>query len=185
MLFRTLLHLFLSARRSKLSLWQTASWNSRAWPWDVDVAVHVNNGMYFSLMDLGRFDLMQRSGAWRRARELKWSPVVSAETISFRKSVRLWQKFSIESRIIGIDSKTVYFEQRVVCKGEIYARAYVATRFVSAKGPVTIEQITEEFGHPPAELELPQWLHVWREENALPGARRPAPHSWMAAVSGH
>lgn len=183
MLFRTLLHLFLSGRRSKLSLWDTSSWKSRAWPWDVDIAVHINNGMYFSLMDLGRFDLMQRSGSWRRVRELKWTPVVSAETISFRKSVKLWQKFSIESRIIGLDSKTIYFEQRVVVKGEIYARGYIATRFVSAKGPVTIEQITAEFGQPPADLELPQWLHDWREANALPGARKPAPHNWVDALS--
>lgn len=183
LLLRTLLHLLLSGRRSKLSLWDASSWHSRAWPGDVDIAVHVNNGMYFSLMDLGRFDLMQRSGCWRRVRELKWTPVVSAETISFRKSVKLWQRFTIESRIIGLDAKAIYFEQRVVVKGEIYARGYIATRFVSAKGPVSLATIIDEFGRPPVELELPQWLHGWREANALPGSRKPAPHIWTDLVS--
>lgn len=180
LLLRTLLHLFLSGRRSVLSIWDVGSWRSRAWPTDVDIALHINNGMYFSLMDLARFDLMQRSGSWRKVRRLKWQPVVSAETIAFRKSVKLWQDFTIESRIIGLDSKAIYFEQRVVVDGEIYARAYIATRFVSQEGPVTLERIIQEFGAPPAELELPEWIHGWRESNALPGARRPAPHNWEA-----
>lgn len=175
---RTMIHLLLASRQTKLSLWDSSSWRSRAWPWDVDVAVHINNGMYFSLMDIARFDLMMRSGTWSRVRELKWSPVVSAETIAFRKSVKLWQRFSIETRIIGLDEKAIYFEQRFVVGGEIYARAHIATRFVSAGGPVSMAEIKAEFGEPPADLELPAWLHEWRENNSLPGSRRPAPHVW-------
>ena len=38
--------------------------------------------------------------------------------------------------------------------------------------------ILREFGAPPADLELPEWIHEWRESNALPGARRSAPHVW-------
>ena len=178
LLIRTLFHLFLSGRRSRLSMWDISSWHTRAWPTDIDVALHVNNGMYFSLMDLGRFDLMKRSGIWARMQELKWNPVVSAETIAFRKSVKLWQRFTIESRIIGLDAKAIYFEQRMVADGEIYARAYIATRLLSAEGPVSNERIIEEFGAPPAGLELPEWIHTWRENNGLPGARRPAPHLW-------
>jgi hypothetical protein len=129
-------------------------------------------------MDLGRFDLMKRSGVWARMRELKWRPVVGAETIAFRKSVKLWQCHNIEPRIIGLDAKAVYFEQRMVAGGEIYARAFVATRLVSADGPVCNERIIEEFGTPPPAPELPAWLHGWRVNNALPGSRRPAPHRW-------
>ncbi|NVM99915.1 acyl-CoA thioesterase [Arthrobacter sp. SDTb3-6] len=176
LLLRTLYHLLLSGRRSPLSIWDASSWRTRAWPTDVDMARHINNGMYFSLMDLGRFDLMQRSGIWARMRELKWNPVVAAETIAFRKSVTLWQRFTVETRIIGLDAKAIYFEQCMVVDGEIYARAYIATRLLSADGPVSNERIMEEFGTPPASLVLPDWIHEWRENNALPGARRPAPH---------
>ncbi|NVM94374.1 acyl-CoA thioesterase [Arthrobacter wenxiniae] len=178
LLIRTLLHLLRSGRRSPLSIWDASSWHTRAWPTDVDMALHVNNGMYFSLMDLGRFDLMKRSGIWTRMRELKWSPVVAAETIAFRKSVKLWQRYTVESRIIGLDAKAIYFEQCMVAEGEIHARAYIATRLLSPDGPVSNERIIEEFGEPPAALELPGWLHGWRENNALPGSRRPAPHLW-------
>ncbi|WP_294567005.1 acyl-CoA thioesterase [uncultured Arthrobacter sp.] len=180
LLLRTLLLLLTSRRRPALDVWGESSLPLRVLPTDIDIAMHVNNGMYFSLMDLGRFDLMVRSGVWSRMRHRGWSPVAAGETISFRKSLRLGQRYSIETRIIGLDDRAVYFEQRMVADGEIYARAFIATRLVSAGGPVENEEILKEFGRPPADLVLPDWIHQWRVNNALPGSRRPAPHSWAA-----
>ena len=179
LLLRTLLTLFMSSRRPHLSVWEISSLPMRVLPSDIDIAMHVNNGMYFSLMDLGRFDLMSRSGTWKKMRGRGWSPVAAGETIAFRKSLQLWQRYTIESKIIGLDSKAIYFEQRMVADGEIYARAYIATRLVSAGRPVSQDEILAEFGRPPTELVLPEWIHEWRETNALPGARRPAPHAWV------
>ncbi|MCU1572877.1 MAG: 4-hydroxybenzoyl-CoA thioesterase [Micrococcaceae bacterium] len=183
LLLRTLLRLFLSRRRSRGSLWGESSLPLRVLLTDLDVARHINNGMYFSLMDLGRFDLMVRSGTWDRMRARKWYPVVSAETIAFRKSLTLGQRYSIETRIAGVDDRAIYFEQRMVSGGEIHARAYIATRLVNRTGrPISNEEIFAEVGPPPADLVLPEWLHSWRQANALPGANRPAVHSWL--VSG-
>ena len=178
LLLRTLLLLLRSPRRPALSVWESASLPLRVLPTDIDIALHVNNGMYFSLMDLGRFDLMVRSGVWQRMRRRGWTPVAAGETIAFRKSLQLWQHYSIETRIIGLDSKAIYFEQRMVADGEIYARAYIATRLVTKGRPVSQEEILREFGGPPADLVLPEWIHDWRETNALPGAQTPAPHLW-------
>jgi hypothetical protein len=44
---------------------------------------------------------------------------------------------------------------------------------------VANEEIFAETGRPPADLVLPEFLHRWREENALPSTRRPAPHLWQ------
>ncbi len=170
--------LFRSARRQPLTVWDSSSLPLRVLPTDIDIALHVNNGMYLSLMDLGRFDLMVRSGVWKRMRRRGWGPVVSAETIAFRKSLQLWQQYTIETRIIGLDAKAIYFEQRMVSDGEIYARAYIATRLVLKGRPVSQEEILREFGQPPADLVLPDWVHEWRASSALPGSRTPAPHVW-------
>jgi acyl-CoA thioesterase FadM len=178
LLLRTLLMLFRSARRQPLTVWDNSSLPLRVLPTDIDIALHVNNGMYLSLMDLGRFDLMVRSGVWKRMRRRGWGPVVSAETIAFRKSLQLWQQYTIETRIIGLDAKAIYFEQRMVSDGEIYARAYIATRLVTKAGPVSQEDILQEFGEPPLDLVLPEWIHEWRAASALPGSRTPAPHAW-------
>lgn len=174
-LLRTILHVFLSKRQPQLSLWGRSSVKMRVWPWDIDIAGHINNGVYFTLMDIGRFDLMVRSGMFDAMRKRGWQPVVSAETIAFRKSLTLFTRYSMESRIVGIDEKSIYFEQCMVVKGEIYARAYMATRLVTKAGPVSNEDILAITGQPPADLELPEWAEKWRADTALPGSRKPAP----------
>lgn len=178
LIFRTLLLLLLPKRGNVISIWGESSLPLRVLPTDIDIAMHVNNGMYFSLMDLGRFDLMLRSRVWKAMRRKGWSPVASGETISFRKSLQLGQRYTIETKIIGFDERAIYFEQRMVSGGEIYARAFIATRLVSSQGPVNNADIFAVFGEPPADLVLPEWIHEWRLNNALPSTRRPAPQLW-------
>ena len=48
----------------------------RVWPTDLDVFMHVNNGVYLTLMDLGRTDMMLRSGMFGPIRQQGWYPVV-------------------------------------------------------------------------------------------------------------
>ncbi|KAG1647619.1 hypothetical protein GQR58_030448 [Nymphon striatum] len=45
-------------------------------PTDLDIAVHMNNGRYLTLADLGRWDMMIRNGFW------KTMPAISAITSS-------------------------------------------------------------------------------------------------------
>ncbi len=105
--------------------------------------------------------------------------MAAGETISFRKSLQLGQRYTIETRIIGMDERAVYFEQRMVSDGEIYARGFIATRLVSKNGSVSNEEIIAAFGAPPADLVLPDWIHEWRGNNSLPGSRKPASHAWQ------
>lgn len=157
----------------------TGSLPMRALVTDIDVAGHINNGVYFSLFDLGRFDLMIRAGAWGVMRRRGWTPVVQAETVTFRKSVVLHQKFTQETRVAGMDERCIYFEQRIVADGEVYVSAHIATRLLSRKGPVDNAEIMDAMGLAvPSDLELPAWVARWRQDTALPGARRPAPHVW-------
>lgn len=179
MIFRLWLLLVRARRRPKLDIFDVDSLPMRALPTDIDIAGHINNGMYFSLFDLGRFDLMARAGAWATMRSNRWTPVVQAETITFRKSVVLGQRFSIETRIAGMDERSIYFEQRIVAGGEIYAQALICTRILGKAGPLANAEILEAFGtRVPDGLVLPEWASRWRETTALPGARKPAPHSW-------
>lgn len=179
-LLRTLFNLIVSGRRPPLSMWDTSVIPMRAWPMDVDIAVHVNNGVYFTLFDLGRFDLMVRSGVWAETRRLGYTPVVSAETISFRKSLNLGQKYELQTRMLGSDEKAVYFEQRMVVNGEIYARGYICTRMVSKNGPVPVEELLALGGEAPeGRNHVPAEVLAWRESITLPSSRRPAVNDWV------
>ncbi len=68
LLFRMLLTLFLARRASRLNPLDTASKQMRVLPNDLDVQMHMNNGRYLSIMDLGRLDLIVRLGFWNVAR---------------------------------------------------------------------------------------------------------------------
>lgn len=179
-LFRFLFLIATARKRPAVSIFDSVSLPMRALLTDIDAARHINNGMYFSLFDLGRFELMLRSGAWDVMRKNKWNPVVQAETITFRKSVVFNQKFTQETRLLGFDERCIYFEQRMVANGEIYVQATIATRMVSKNGPVSNEEIIAAVGERvPEDLVLPDWVAQWRENTALPGSRKPAPHQWV------
>ena len=67
-----------TAQRSRLAMPELASeLTFRVWPTDLDVFRHVNNGRYLSFMDLGRTDLIVRSGLWRAMRAHGWTPIAS------------------------------------------------------------------------------------------------------------
>jgi acyl-CoA thioesterase FadM len=184
MFFRTLLHMFLARFGSRLGHYDVARTRFITLPTDQDILRHMNNGVYLSIMDVARFEMLMRNGVWEIFKQRGWYPVVVSETISFRKSLQMWQKFTIESRILGFDAKAVYVEQRFVRpdaegKPEIYAQGFIRGRFLKrGGGVVTIEELLEAIGEPPADLTVPEWLLSWSTDVALPPTRAVAPSVW-------
>jgi len=151
----------------------------RVLPNDLDVQKHMNNGVYLSLMDLGRVDLMVRSGVWSELTARGYYPVIVSSTITYRRSLELWQTYDLESRMVGIDDIAGYVEQRFVREGEICARAVIKARFLKKSGGVVpIPELAELFGLDPIDHPLPAWLVEWSGQAALPSRRDPAPSVW-------
>jgi acyl-CoA thioesterase FadM len=179
MLFRTILHAWISRFGKRIGHYDVAVTKLRVLPTDLDVLRHMNNGVYLSIFDIGRFDLMRRNGVWQIFAERGWYPVVASETITFRKSLQLWQAFTVESRIIGFDDKAAYLQHRAVVGGEIYAEAFIKARFLKrAGGTVPIDEMLDAVGPAPATLELPEWLARWGDDVKLPASRAEAPSIW-------
>lgn len=185
MIFRTLWHLiFVGRRGSKLAFGDFSRSRFRVWPTDLDVLQHMNNGKYLSIMDVARFDLLQRNGVWGLFQRENWYPVVVGQTISYRKSLNPWQKFWIESKIIGFDEQAVYMEQRFVRpdenkRPEIYACAHVRARILRRGGGVVpIAEIIEKSGANPEEFQLPEDIIAWGQATRLPSTRDDATSTW-------
>ena len=89
----------------------------RAWPHDLDLSLHVNNGRYLTLMDLGRLDFMVGAGLWRAVLRERWTPIASNVLIRFRRELRLFQRFRLETRLVTWDDTFVVMEQRFVLEG--------------------------------------------------------------------
>lgn len=148
-------------------------------PTDIDLLFHMNNGRYASLFDLGRFDLLIRTGVWDVLERKGWYAVVASETVTFRKSLNLWQRFTVESRLLGHDDKSVYQMHRAVVDGEVYAEMIVRARFLRRSGGiVSHEELFAAMGKPDNLPEVPEWVHDWAAASALPSTRAHAPSVW-------
>ncbi|MBL8565570.1 MAG: thioesterase family protein [Hyphomicrobiaceae bacterium] len=89
----------------------------RVWPTDLDTSLHMNNGRYLTVMDLGRLDLMVTGGLWRAVVRHRWTPIANAIKIRFRREMRLFQRFRLETRLVAWDRTTVVIEQTFVLVG--------------------------------------------------------------------
>lgn len=148
-------------------------------PTDIDLLMHMNNGRYLSLFDLGRWDLLVRTGLWDVMKDRGWYAVVSSETVTFRKSLNLWQRFDVESRMIGHDDKAIYLEHRAVVDGEVYARAIIRARMMKRSGgTLAHDELFAAVGRPEGLPEVDDWVHEWAAASALPPTRAEAPSIW-------
>jgi acyl-CoA thioesterase FadM len=100
----------------------------RVLPNDLDLSLHMNNGRYLAIMDLGRLDLLIRSGlggaVWRNG----WTPVANAAIVRFRRELRAFERYRLETRVVAWQEQAVLLEQTFVFAdgdrgGQIAARA--------------------------------------------------------------
>ena len=110
----------------------------RVWPADLDLSLHMNNGRYLSLMDLGRLDYLVRMKLWRVVRFHRWTPIASSIIIRYRRELRPFARFKLETRLVSWAEASVVMEQvfvlmdgpqagqvaaRALFKGGIYSRS--------------------------------------------------------------
>jgi acyl-CoA thioesterase FadM len=164
-LFLRLIWVILTWRsRGRVGALEASRVSFRVMPHDLDVLRHMNNGRFLSILDLGRVDAMLRSGLAAKLREHGWYPVVAAETILFRKSLTLFQKFDVETQVLGWDSKAFFIGQRFLRDGKVVAQAAIRARFLKKSGGTTEPaEILAMAGHDAPSPALPEWVARWNE----------------------
>lgn len=101
------------------------------------------------------------------------------ETATFRTSLQLWQKFELESKIVGCDTKAVYLEQRFVVDGEIFMSAMTRARFLKKSGgTVSLPELADLAGVDVSTMPPPEWTAHWNDSITLPPTHGPAPSYW-------
>lgn len=145
---RYLYALVMSLLRPRMDLLDESRVRMRVWPWELDFNLHLNNGRYLSLMDLGRVDLLVRGGMGRLVLSRRWLPVLGAATMRFRRSLGPWQTFELATRLVGWDEKWVYLEQRFEADGQVAAQGYVQALFLGPRGKVPTAELLAALGRP-------------------------------------
>jgi acyl-CoA thioesterase FadM len=167
-LFLRLLLLFVTARfRARCAPLGPTRKRFMVWPPDLDVLFHVNNGVYLSMLDVARVDLLLRSGTFTQLRRRGYYPVVAAETIRFRRSLQLFQTFEVQTAIVGWDEKAFIIQHRFLRREQLVAEAFVRARFLRRKGgTVSSQELLEAIGVAQPSPILPAWVEAWNRENA-------------------
>ncbi len=140
---------------------------------DLDVFRHMNNGRYFTIMDLARVDMMRRSGLMPRLTAAGFFPVVTASSMFFRKSLNWRDRFEIETEVVAWDEKSLVLTQRFFAGSAEVATGLIRARFLRRTGgSVPVSEIIaltgDELPHPPTEAWLESWVSQFNA--GVPGA---------------
>lgn len=179
-LYLRLLWTFLMARfRTRLGAMDRASTRFRTSLFDLDIFRHMNNGRYFTLQDLGRVDLMLRNGTFAIMKAQGWYPVVVAESLSFRRSLELFDAFEVESQVIGWNERHFVIEHAFVRAGEVVAAGYVTARFLrKSGGTVGVDEVLAAMGlaqpSPPLPARVLTWLEAQNDITSAISAANPS-----------
>lgn len=146
-----------------LNILDESSITFRVLPTDVDLLMHMNNGRYFSLLDLARINLISRSGVLARLEKNRIYPVVASEMIRFRKSLRLFQRFEISTKIIGWDEMFYYIIHHFKVGNDVYALCIVKARMLrKGGGKVSPSELATIIGMNPESPPIPDWIQYWQ-----------------------
>lgn len=154
----------------------------RVWPTDLDLSLHMNNGRYLTLMDIGRLDFIFGTGLWRPLLKHRWTPIASAIVIRYRRELRSFDRFRLETRIIGWAEASIVMEQLFIFdggarEGEVAARALFKGGLYDRKARtfVTTLRLMSELGLDPVmpdpSAEVSAFLAVENALRSLPASR--------------
>lgn len=180
MLLRFLMAVFVRNRRApRLQVDDVSRIDYRVLPSDIDLLGHMNNGRYLSFMDLGRVDLTNRTGIAERLTRAGIHAVVGQQTIAYRRSLACFERFTLESRLVGVDERSIFIEQRFVSRGQIVARGVVRGRFIArGSGSVKIDAVSRACGYDFSQHPLPDDIAAWRDFSSLPPSKADVPSVW-------
>ena len=162
--FRTFSTLVKSRFQPKITIKDKSIVQMRVWLSDIDVFIELNNGRHLTLMDLGRFDLGYRLGLFKVLREQKWGLMVAGNFTRYRRRLMLFQRFNMETELVGYDDKWYYFYQKTVRNNIIHSSALIRTAVISKKGIVPAQEVAKAMG---IEFEpgIPSWVEDWIKLN--------------------
>lgn len=167
--FRLLRVLIAVLFRPRVAMTDTSLLRFRVMPHDLDINVHMNNARYLALMDLGRFDLICRSGMWRPMLSKRWQAVIGGALVRYRRPLRPFQPFTLSTRVMCWDERWIYIEHRIEADGAPACLTLVRGAFLKGGAIVPPDVVAAELGFAGPSPAVPDWVAQWRaaEEHAF------------------
>ena len=135
----------------------------RVLPNDIDINLHMNNARYLSLMDYARTHLLARTRLLEHIVQSRWQPMVGAIWITYRRSLPLFARFTITSRMICWDDRWFYIEQTFTGKDGLAAVGWVKGVLRNSKGIVAPQSVIEGVSPGTRSPAMPEGMANWNE----------------------
>ena len=161
---RTIILLFrILFKPGNLNFTDTSIITWRVLPGDLDLNLHLNNGAVMTIMDFGRHDLSIRTGCLKHVIKDAWRPIIGSSMIKFLKSLPPYAVFELHSSINCWDEKWLYYEQKIMYKGEFIGRALLKGIFRNSKGIIPPDEIALTLGFLEKSPPMPKVIQQWKK----------------------
>ena len=147
-----------SFKKRQNLLYEESKIKLRVFPQDIDPFMELNNGRYVTLLDLGRFGYGANAKISKFLKEHKWSLTIVGTYNEYRFRLRLFQKFTLKTKIIGYDEKWFYFFQKAERNNKTHMASVVKFAFTSKKGIVFPKEVIKAMGEEYNPDKLPSWI---------------------------
>ncbi|XP_059486428.1 protein THEM6-like [Neocloeon triangulifer] len=151
---------------------------------DVDTLLfHMNNARYLRELDFARVDFYERSGLYSGIKAKGGAVVQGACTVRYRRFIRPFSIYKIESKIICWDDKSVFMEHQFVTPRDNFINAIVVCRqrIIDANAEEVMKDLLSKprGSKPSADItvespierpEVPMHIQKWIEFNDLSSA---------------
>ena len=132
--------------------------NLRVLPQDIDLFMELNNGRYVTLLDLGRFSYGAKVNMGKFLKKNNWSLTIVGTYNEYRHRLRLFQRFILETKIIGYDENWFYFFQKIQRNGKTHMASIVKFSYTSSAGLVIPKDVIKAMDLNYNPYQLPDWV---------------------------
>lgn len=134
-----------SSERENLDLFTHES-HFRVYPWHLDLNRHVNNATYLRFCNQARLEYLAKSGLIKFLLKLRVNPILVKNEIHYKKSLKLFDYFSVKTKLLEVSEKEVVLEHQIIRKDTLISECKSHARLFG-KAQRSNQQLLEEFAH--------------------------------------
>ena len=135
----------------------------RVWPNDIDFNLHLNNARYLNIMDFGRMHLLARVRILEHVIRSRWTPLVGAVWMTYRRSLPVFARFTLASRLVCWDERWFYMEQTFTGGNGLAAMGWVKGLLRSPEGNLDPQKVLEAVSPGAVSPPMPESIATWNE----------------------
>ena len=138
----------------------------RVWITDVDLSI-MNNTAMLAITELGRWDLMVRTGFLKYAWKNKLYLPLASISGQFKRPLKRFQKFQLRTRLLYWDEEWIYISHRIIRKEKTVAVALAKATLKKGKERIPFEKVISDLNWELEPKNRPQMIDGFEKGETL------------------